>query len=322
MITLSWIVFKSTHGRPTLSTFFIAGALFGMFETYVTKEIWHPTWAKEITLYINGVAIVQTSIFILFFHNFFSFIIPLLLAESILTSIDSKVIFNCMPGRVRYIFNQRRYTSLVLLVILAVWGGIYSSKGARFPKIAFSGVIIAFLGISIAIWRHLLKKKEVTFKDMLPKDSGFILCASGVVICYLFGGFFIQKDYIPAWNHGQLFVWIIYILLIIVFTLDVLYARFRENHTNADESYALLASASDSLGEQGIEFSWPLVIILAAVFMGISMGFSFVPDVQIVIIGTLCAGVVLGGFMFAVALKEAYLGVRIVWQEKPWLNLE
>jgi hypothetical protein len=82
-LVLWYVVWRG--GRPRLYNLFPAGALFGLYEAYMTKVIWDPTWAAA-PLRMFGVAVVETLVLVLFWHSFLAFIVPLFIAETALTS--------------------------------------------------------------------------------------------------------------------------------------------------------------------------------------------------------------------------------------------
>ena len=82
-LVLWYVVFH--HGRGVMYVLFPAGALFGLYEAYITKVLWSPTWGDAI-FKVGGVAVVETMVLVFFWHAFMAFILPLFLAETYLTS--------------------------------------------------------------------------------------------------------------------------------------------------------------------------------------------------------------------------------------------
>jgi len=176
------------------------------------------------------------------------------------------------------------------------------------------------LGASIASWKFLVKDKEVSLRDMLPSGVGMYFCFLGLTVYYIFGALFIDRDGIPNWEHGQALVWVIYFLIFIIFAMNLLYARYRDEKSDNDLPYSAIGEGQEAVK---LEFSWPLFIALCLVFVGISMGFSFLqPWPQIFIFATLVAGLVLGSSIFLLSLKHAYQGAQLLIYEKPWKDLE
>ena len=78
-LVLLYIVFN--YGRGEMYVLFPAGAIFGLYEAYITKVLWNPTWS-EAEFKIVGVAVIEAMVLVLFWHAFLAFILPLFLAET------------------------------------------------------------------------------------------------------------------------------------------------------------------------------------------------------------------------------------------------
>ncbi len=128
LLVLSYIVFN--YGKPTLYSLFIAGALFGMYEAYMTKVIWDPTWGEAV-LTVGGIAVAETILLVLFWHTFMAFIIPLFVGENILTS--SREIMNGSPNKIKQIFKVKK-KSYILFVVFVLLCGIFQSDNSPSPK--------------------------------------------------------------------------------------------------------------------------------------------------------------------------------------------
>ncbi|MCL5270473.1 MAG: hypothetical protein M1457_07980 [bacterium] len=61
-------------GRPTFFTLFFAGALFGLYEAYITKVLWNPTWTGDYH-HLAGLVVEPTLMMTLFWHNWMAFIL-------------------------------------------------------------------------------------------------------------------------------------------------------------------------------------------------------------------------------------------------------
>jgi hypothetical protein len=83
-IVLAWVIYR--FSKPGLYTLFIAGIIFGLYEAYITKVLW-AGWGPDTVWFIGGIAVVETTTLLLFWHPFMAFIIPLFASESILTEV-------------------------------------------------------------------------------------------------------------------------------------------------------------------------------------------------------------------------------------------
>jgi hypothetical protein len=179
-LTLWTLVFR--YGRGRLYALFPAGAIFGLYEAYITKVIWSPPW-NENPIMFGGVAVVETLLLVLFWHAFMAFIVPLFIAETGLTS--SREILGGLPLRVREFISSNRAPRLVY--ILVFMAGAFQSVGSPTPldSLASGLTSSAFVAILVFAWKR--KGGEAySFRDLLPSPGIFktllVLLASDYLI--------------------------------------------------------------------------------------------------------------------------------------------
>lgn len=124
ILVLATIVVRGR--KVTLSSLFVAGILFGLYEAYITKVIWDPYWEFGTTVYFAEIAVAQTVILILWYHNFFAFIIPLAVGEALCT--NSSKVFSALPARVRRMFQVEKMPR-TLLALGIVFGMFQAASG-------------------------------------------------------------------------------------------------------------------------------------------------------------------------------------------------
>jgi hypothetical protein len=143
-LALWTLVFR--YGRGRFHALFPAGAIFGRYEAYITKVIWSPPW-NEAPVMFGGVAVVETLLLVLFWHSFMSFIVPLFIAETGLTS--SREVYGGLPSRVKEFIGSNRAPKLVYVLLFV--GGMFQSVGAPTPldSLASGFFSSAFVGALI-----------------------------------------------------------------------------------------------------------------------------------------------------------------------------
>jgi len=246
LLILGYIVFN--YGKPTLYTLFAAGALFGMYEAYITKVLWDPTWG-EAMLTVGGIAVAETIMLVLFWHCFMAFIIPLLVGENILTC--SREIINESPNRIKQIFKGRK-KSYVLFVVFILLCGIFQSANSHSPKHSLlSGFsTTAVLMLLIYLWRNKTKGKEYDIKTLLPNKKELRVLVTLLLLQYLFLGIVLRREALPGFVP-QLIVWLIYGGLIILLVFNLSKSRT-----------AILPESVDS----PVRFSWPKLVSVSLLF--------------------------------------------------------
>jgi hypothetical protein len=222
-LVLWTVVFR--HGRGHLYTLFPAGALFGLYEAYITKVIWYPGWS-ESPIYVGGIAIVETLLLVLFWHSFMAFIVPLFLAEGVLTS--SREVYTLLPGRVKAVFTSKSARRIAIL--LAISAGIFQSIGAPTPLHSLASGVLnpIFLMALIAAWRRR-GGAEYGFRDLLPGPRGFGVLLVLLGADYVILGVLLNPDLLPGIGP-QATVWAMY-----AFFSFLLYAAVRRSGAVVEE---------------------------------------------------------------------------------------
>ena len=199
--TLVW-----RYGRPWFYALFPAGCLFGLYEAYITKVIWNPTWGSEFPR-VFGIALTETMVLVLFWHCFMSFIIPMLLAEAIFTS--SSEIYSLLPSwslRVVDVIKQKR-----LFYLLPVLGGVFQSTGA--PTVVdavLSGIMTTlFVVVLMVLWRRRVGV-EYSMRDLLPNPRQFKIIGVLLLAYYIITGVTMRPEEIPGFG-AQATIWILYL---------------------------------------------------------------------------------------------------------------
>jgi hypothetical protein len=203
-LVLWYVVFR--HGRGRLYALFPAGALFGLYEAYITKVIWSPTW-NDAPIRLGGVAIVETLLLVLFWHAFMAFIVPLFLAETALTS--SREVLTGLPVRARRALTSKAASRLAY--VLPVVGGLFQSVGASTPFDSLASGVLnsAFLIVLTVIWRRKGGDRH-RLRDLLPGPKGFRILLVLLGADYLLLGALLRPEEIPGLG-AQATVWVLYV---------------------------------------------------------------------------------------------------------------
>lgn len=248
ILVLSYIVFNL--GRPRLSTLFIAGAIFGMYEAYITKVLWSPTWGPP-AFSAGGTAVIESIILVLWWHPFMAFIVPLFTAENMLTG--SKEIINGLPERVQKLLNWK-----YVMPLFALLCGIFQSSNSRSAGYSIlSGIsTIVFLTLLIYFWGRTAARREYVIRQLLPSKNEFKILLLLLALLYVSMGAVLRPEALPVFS-SQAIIWLIYGFLFIL-----LYLNLRKSGT------------TQILQTQELHFSRNAVIILPMIFIMTSAVFT------------------------------------------------
>jgi hypothetical protein len=135
------VIFRKT----SLSSLYLWGVIFGMYESWITKVTWagymgqQPQWGTVL-----GFAPAEFLIIIFFWHPVMSFMVPLFLFETLSTSQDRNN--PVIAGHAALLLRGKRSTSA--LVLLTVIGATFLSFNAKF---AIGPALITLVGTAAII---------------------------------------------------------------------------------------------------------------------------------------------------------------------------
>ncbi len=204
ILVLAYVVFNI--GKPRFYTLFLAGTIFGMYEAYITKVLWSPSWGEPLFL-LGGVAVVESVVLVLFWHPFWAFIIPLFVGENLLS--NSNEIVNGLPDRAKRMLNAKR--SYLFVPLFAFLAGMLQSGNSPSPGLSLlSGFsTLGFLIVLIIVWRKVTKGREYSLRQLLPSHKEFKVILSLLILLYVTMSLVIRLDILPG-LLPQLTIWLMY----------------------------------------------------------------------------------------------------------------
>jgi hypothetical protein len=209
-LLLTTIVFR--FGRPMLLTLFAAGTLFGMYEAYMTKALWDPSWG-DAWLSLGGIAVSELLVLVLFWHPFLSFIVPLFVCETMLTS--SHEIWAHLPNAAAMRLADSRRRRWLLACMAGASFGVMQSVGAQtIWQSLLSGVATtAVLLVLVWLWRNRTPGSDYGLRALLPNGRELAVLAGMLALMYLGLGVLLRPEALPGLGP-QVVIWLIYAGLI------------------------------------------------------------------------------------------------------------
>ncbi len=182
-LLLARLVFK---GKPTFTSLFAAGCIFGLYEAYITKVLFDPHWGASPFQYL-GVDFLWILILVLWWHAFFAFIIPLLAGEILLTR--SSEIQSSLPGPIRKALRSKK-RFIILVSLFVVWAALF--MGSNMPAFWVAPISLGVNLIVLSFFIVLFRKKVGTrysMRELLPDGKEFWVLFSILFAMFLvFGG--------------------------------------------------------------------------------------------------------------------------------------
>ena len=192
--------------RTNLFSLFMAGTIFGLYEAYITKVLWEPPWNPE-AFRIGGVAVFSSIVLVLYWHVFWSFILPLYAAQSLLVQ---KTLPAVQRGRlVKFLGGRRGF--FVLAILAGVFHGAAVQSWQKSLLSSLPTCLVIFL--LVWIWFKRPENREETLAELLPRGKSWRYLFVLLLLFYLISGFLILPEKIPGWQ-GHLSIFVLYALFL------------------------------------------------------------------------------------------------------------
>jgi len=265
--------------RVRFAALFLAGAIFGLYEAYMTKVLWSPPWDPD-AIRIGGVAVMTSAMLVLFWHPIFSFLLPLFVADHLL--LDSDRLQLSLPERIQCVLRKTWFVPIAGVVAGILHGSRLGGPGSAFLSAAStSAVILAIL----FLWDLGTGAQRFDLAELLPRGKVWWVCLLLLLGYYGAFGFTINPEKLPGMGP-QAVIWGLYILLCGLMWLILRRAPMEpvvpdddlmwEGRQTAKRwlPFALIFTVSSTLS--GLLLSWAGQWILALEwFLGILLGLFF-----------------------------------------------
>jgi hypothetical protein len=171
----------SRSGRLTAHGLLFAGAIFGLYEAYITKVLWSPDWGSSLPRFAE-VSWLHVILLVLWWHPLLAFILPLGLAEALMTR--SREVLDCLPERWRARIDRAPGRAALLLALAC---GVLASANAPTPVFALLSPLAnaCLLGGLLMVWQRRGPGQVYTLEALLPGVRG--TAALGMLLAAFYG---------------------------------------------------------------------------------------------------------------------------------------
>lgn len=285
-LVLGAVIFR--RKRVSLPILFIAGAIFGMYEAYITKVLWAPTWG-DWTLTFGGLYVIQTIILVLYWHPFMAFILPLWAAEGLFTA--SRETLNLLPGFLKAP-GRRTWIVAGLAALCGMVQGV-NSPGAGVSLLSAAAAFAPII-VFARLWQAFTRGERHTLRSLLPRGRETLILGLLLLGGYVVQGIWGRPEGLPASLTGHITVWIIYLVL-----FGLLWLNLRGEPDDVEIT----------LNEMAIP--WRLVLIFGLVFALASAGFTLIKEIGALgVILSWLLGISLGLWLLVQAVSAALQGKK------------
>jgi hypothetical protein len=163
--------------RTSLTSLYLWGVLFGLYESWITKVTWAGyIGAKPILGTVLGFAVCEFPIIVLFYHPVMSFIVPILVLERM--SGKERI----LPGHRSWLVKTRR--NWIVALFLVAMSSTFLAFGAKGRMLACAGSILGSVAIMGLLYRLVLRRGTGQFSLLSLKLGSRGL---GILIAYIVG---------------------------------------------------------------------------------------------------------------------------------------
>jgi len=220
-IILLYIITKNLPNKKIMfSVLYFAGVLFGLYEAYLTKVLW--VGLSEDAFILFNISIIDYMVLVFFWHPIFSFIIPALVFERVIT--NTNYLYQGLPKFIRNILEKKYGLFFVMIII-----GFFSAFNGIFQTLTISelSLLIPILLILLWIYRKGINNKY-SFYEILPSKKGIIMSSMYLSLIYIGLGLFFKPEILTIEN--QIPIWLSYLVFGYLF-----YGKLKRNKQE-DES--------------------------------------------------------------------------------------
>ncbi len=213
-IILLYIIIRNNENKRILfSTLYFAGVLFGLYEAYITKVLW--IGLSDDSFMFMQLSIIDFIVLVFFWHPIFSFIIPSLVFEKVMT--NSNYLYQGLPKSFRRILENKIGLIMVFVII-----GLFSAFNAISLESLFLSLI--GMGIPIIVIIYLMRRKDIHLKhslsEMLPSKRGIIYCSVYLTFIYILMTLLVSFEVLTFPN--QFVIWLNYVIFGFIFYKKVI----------------------------------------------------------------------------------------------------
>lgn len=193
-----------SRGLPNLRTLYALGALFGLYEAYLTKVLWVNPWG-DLQLHLAGVSWFAVLALVFYWHPLMSFILPAFAAEWLLTTTPAARSIVPAAWHARF---QSPGSKARLALVLGAMLGLNQAGQTQQAFASLRGLPDALL-LTGAIWWWQSTRRRAELSELLPSAKASRVLAGILIVFFVLVGAGLRVEVFPG-PVGQLVILALY----------------------------------------------------------------------------------------------------------------
>ncbi|MFX1520678.1 MAG: hypothetical protein ACFFCD_12245 [Promethearchaeota archaeon] len=210
--------------RTSIHQLYLFGTLFALYESWITKVLWAGYFGQTPILgTIGGIAILEFSVLVFFWHPFLAFIMPIMTFQVFASENKSPEQVNAeiLHNHTKYLIPKKR--NKLFLILLIVIGSLFLSLNTGYNIPLAIGASLGTVAL-ILLFAKLAQRNSFSIYSLQLGKTGFIVVTLYLVILYIVTFFILLPERIPSFLP--------IILIILIYLVIILLIKFSKQNIN------------------------------------------------------------------------------------------
>jgi len=184
--------------RTSISHLYLFGVIFGLYESWITKVLWtgYPGAGAPIMGTFCGIAILEFSVLVFFWHPIFAFVLPILVFE-VFALTDGSGRDRILPGHLSSLKKKRRLFAFLTFAILLGASFLSINTGHNVTIADFA--ILGNLLIILLLYKIARRKPDVfSISSLQLGRKGLTIVTIYLLLLYVLSFLFLMPNKIPT----------------------------------------------------------------------------------------------------------------------------
>ncbi len=188
--------------RTSLPQLYLWGTIIALYESWITKVLWwgYPGSEGPAIALVGGIAILEFSTLVFFWHPVLAFVVPILIFETFAVSQDSPLPLDqkAFASHLNFLKTQNK-NAKYFFYFLPVLGAAFLSMNAQYNLMVVGGAVLGSVLLIYLFLRLSTKKNPNSFsiRSLRLGKKGFTIVWIYIGLLYLLTFFIILPERLP-----------------------------------------------------------------------------------------------------------------------------